>query len=118
MEQVKRDAARREAELLEELRKLRDHTAHEPGRSVHPTSDSLNIPFIPSEAFAQSTAKRRGPLSEYDEEDDGGEKSMDLDTPQTAVSALMYSLSMDNVALPPEHDLDASLIPQIGRAHV
>ncbi|KAI0085853.1 hypothetical protein BDY19DRAFT_996513 [Irpex rosettiformis] len=111
IEQIKHDAAQREAELLAEIQTLRD--AAEKKSIGHLTSEDLGMPFIPAEALAQSSAKRRGPLSEHDEEDDGGEKSMDLDTPSIALATFGHSPLQEDDVLPrsEEYDLDASLIP-------
>ncbi|KAI0825582.1 hypothetical protein BC629DRAFT_8380 [Irpex lacteus] len=107
IERIKRNAAQREFELLAEIQMLRREVE---GNGGH-LSSGLDIPFMPGEALAQSSAKRRGPLSEH--EDDGGEKSMELDTPCSEVAALQSWIVPEGVALPQaeEHDFDASLIP-------
>lgn len=106
IERIRRKAAQRETELLAEIQMLRREV-----EGNERLSSGLDIPFMPGEALAQSSAKRRGPLSEH--EDDDGEKSMELDTPRSEVAALRSWIVQDGVALPQteEHDFDASLIP-------
>jgi hypothetical protein len=110
LEQTKQNAPRRESEVIAEVMALR-----ELNKRNQPKSPPNCLPFISAEVLAMSSPKNDGrdSASRHDEDDDGGEKSMDLASPLLPLFNVLdpTPVLIDSDTPITREGIDASLIP-------